>query len=91
MIDPTTCRHEDTEAVYAVFHPHRHPVQVGDEVGYFNGGRPVARICVDCMAQLPAAWGCPECEWSQIVEPRRLCDEHDTHLDVLDRPCKEHA
>lgn len=53
----------------------------------------VARLCLDCDAQLHAGWGCPACEWQQFAKPRRLCDpinridlEH-----VLVRPCREHA
>ncbi len=84
MTDERSCPHDTTEAVYAYVHP---PIpKVGDTVEVLNEGRPVARICTACLIQLPAAWGCTDCEW---VEERRLCDPAPTlHLA---RPCQEHA
>lgn len=84
MTDPRTCRHEHTEPVHAYLH-HANP-KVGDPVWLANEGKPVARICTDCLAQLPAAWGCPDCSW---VEERALCDPVPRLL--LGKPCAEHA
>ncbi|CAI9417292.1 hypothetical protein [Nocardioides sp. T2.26MG-1] len=73
MTDERTCPHETSE-----------PVEVRDHT---TGGLvTVARICTTCLAQLPAAWGCPACEWS---ETRALCDPVPQLL--LARPCQEHA
>ena len=46
----------------------------------------MTRICTACLDQLPAAWGCTDCEWA---EERRLCDPVPRPL--LARPCQEHA
>lgn len=45
----------------------------------------VAQVCTNCLAQLPAAWGCDDCEW---VEERALCQL--TPLRRLARPCSIH-
>ena len=88
FVDPASCDHEHTDPVYAYL---RGPVvQVGDTVQIANGGRPVARICVNCSSALSAGWGCADCEW-QTVELRRLCEIVPTVEHVLVRPCKEHA
>lgn len=44
----------------------------------------VARICSACFEDLPAEWGCRECEWDKIHEfgghcfiiSTVLCDDH---------------
>lgn len=76
MTDPRTCPHEATE-----------PVEVRDHTT--GGTVVVARICTACLDQLPAGWGCGDCEW--VEGPRRLCDLRITPLPILARPCQEHA
>lgn len=77
VIDPRTCRHDDTE-----------PVDVRD---YTTGGTTtVARICRACLDELPAGWRCPDCEWVEI-ETRALCELQATVIRNLVRPCQEHA
>lgn len=45
----------------------------------------VARLCLDCDDQLPANWGCGDCEWA---EERSFCDRYPRrHLTV---PCPTH-
>lgn len=73
MTDPRTCPHQDSE-----------PVEVRSHTT--GGTEVVARICTACLDQLPAAWGCTDCEW---VENRRLCDP--IPQPMLARPCQEHA
>lgn len=52
-------------------HPASEPVEVRD---YQTGGTIiVAHICLKCLEQLPANWGCTDCEWVEV--PRRLCDD----------------
>ena len=77
---PNMCAHPRHDPVYAVVHS-------TDLTGltWLNDGEPVARICLDCHAQLPAAWGCTDCEW---VEERRLCDPVPYRL--LARRCPAH-
>lgn len=87
-VDPTSCDHVHTEPVYAYLHGPN--VDVGDQVLVANGGRPVARICVDCLAHLEAGWGCSDCEWHRY-ELRRLCSTTPDVHHALIRPCKEHA
>lgn len=29
-----------------------------------SDGREVARICTDCLWQLPVTWDCPDCMWT---------------------------
>ena len=77
MTDPAACVHDDTVPVDT-----RDP-DTGDTTT-------VARLCVDCSAQLAAGWGCPDCDW-QSWEDRRLCDPAPTVHHYLARPCKEHA
>lgn len=67
------CHHEHSEAVEVRSHA-TGSVEV------------VARICKDCLIQLPAGWGCPRCEW---VEDRTLGDP--APITILARPCQEHA
>lgn len=72
MIDEQVCAHERTE-----------PVDVRDHTT--GGTVTVARICRECLTQLPAAWGCADCEWA---EERRVCDVVPTR--VLAAPCAQH-
>lgn len=58
MTDPATCPHDRTE-----------PVDVRDHTT--GGTVTVARICTACLAQLPAAWGCTDCYWT---EARAICE-----------------
>jgi hypothetical protein len=77
VIAPELCDHESTQ-----------PVDVRD---YTTGGTiTVARICVDCLAQLEPGWGCPACDWDTF-EDRRFCEVRPTVHHVLIRPCKEHT
>lgn len=78
MTDPRTCPHEQSEPVYAYL---SHGPQL-----LANDAKPVAAICTACYEQLPAAWGCTDCEW---VDERRLCDPVPRLM--LARPCQEHA
>jgi hypothetical protein len=73
MIDPRTCPHE-----------HSQPVDVRDHTT--GGTVTVARICTACLEQLPAGWGCTDCEW---VDHRQLCDPGPRLF--LAQPCQEHA
>jgi hypothetical protein len=73
MADPRTCPHDNSQ-----------PVEVRDHTT--GGTIVVARICTACLEQLPAAWGCTDCEW---VEERVLCQPRPEL--VLARPCQEHA
>lgn len=74
MIDERSCPHDTTEPV--------------DVRSLATGAvETVARICTTCLAQLPAAWGCTACEWTE--QPRRLSDPSPTL--ILARPCQEHA
>lgn len=73
MTDPATCPHDTTQPVDIRSH----------ETG---GTLTVARICVACLIQLPTAWGCDQCEWTQV---RRVCDPAPTL--ILAAPCQEHA
>lgn len=67
----TTCPHTVTE-----------PVEVRDQR---NGAtRVVARICAACLDRLPAGWGCPRCDFTEIRSYGG--DLIRTHVD----PCKEH-
>lgn len=59
-------------------HENTEPVETSGEV--------VARICSDCLEQLPAAWGCEDCEW--VEGPRRLSDA--TPRLTLAGPCSKH-
>ena len=46
----------------------------------------VAHVCLDCRTQLPAWWGCPDCE--TVEGPRKLSDAVPTiHLA---KPCRRH-
>lgn len=71
--EPARCPHEQSE-----------PVDVRDHTT--GGTVTVARICRACLERLPAAWGCPRCEWSEIYV---LCEYQPTL--ILARPCQEHA
>lgn len=64
-------------------HPASEPVDVRDHTT--GGTITVARICTSCLDQLPAAWGCDDCEWTEI---RRVCDEVPSR--VLATPCPRH-
>jgi hypothetical protein len=69
-------------------HPTSEPVDVRDHTT--GGTLAVARICVDCLAQLEPGWGCEDCEWTSY-ETRAMCEPMPTIVHVLVRPCKEHA
>lgn len=86
MIAPNRCSHPDTVPVYAYVHP-TNP-QTGDPVQTVNDGQPVARLCLDCDAQLPAAWGCTDCGWTPAE--RRVCDPLNHTPLILTRPCPTH-
>ena len=77
----STCAHESYE-----------PVEVSGGFGglfdLFGAGPPVvvANICADCHAQLPAWWGCEDCE--TVEGSRKLSDAVPTiHLA---KPCRRH-
>lgn len=72
MTTTTSCAHERTE-----------PVDVRDHST--GGTTTVARICTACLDELPAAWGCPDCQW---IEERRMCDPAPRLL--LGQPCPAH-
>lgn len=69
-------------------HGHTEPVDVRDHTT--GATTTVARICTDCLDQLHAGWGCPNCEWAE-VDVRRLCELGPTIHHVLHRACREHA
>lgn len=73
MTDPRTCRHTNHQPVVTT-----DPVTGDTEV--------VARICTDCLEQLPIGWACIDCDW---VEERVLCEPVPRLL--LARPCREHS
>lgn len=77
MISPGSCPHTDTV-----------PVDVRDPTT--GGTRTVARICTGCLAQLPAWWGCGDCETTEVVLERLLCETAPTFDQVLTRPCPAH-
>lgn len=69
---PRTCPHADVEPV---------------EVRSRTTGRAeiVAHVCCDCLAALPANWGCTDCTWVEIrsqadvvpeLLPETLCPTH---------------
>lgn len=68
--------------------PHPDPVSV--VVRHPDGAETtVACLCPDCDQQLPANWGCPDCDWEQHEE-RRLCDLLPNVITTCTRPCEEH-
>jgi hypothetical protein len=69
--DPRRCPHDVTEPVM---------------IDVLSGSEVIARVCVACLTDLPAAWGCTRCEW---IEERMLCDPQPQKL--LARPCQKHA
>ena len=72
----STCAHERYEPVYVTTHASPN----------WGAGAPVAHICNDCLDQLPAWWGCPDCE--TVEGPRKLSDAVPTiHLA---KPCRRH-
>lgn len=75
--DARLCTHEDTVPVDVRSHE-------------TAGVETVAHLCRRCLEQLPAAWGCTSCEWTDI-SIRRLCDPYDVPERHLVRPCQEHA
>ena len=70
--------------------PCSHPDVVPVEVRNRTTGavEVVAHVCTSCFAQLPANWGCTDCEWTPA--PRRLCDPLNETPLVLARPCPTH-
>ena len=81
------CLHPDTVPVYAYLH--HVPIEVGQEAWAANDGNPVAHLCARCLTQLPANWGCTDCEWEHI-ESRRLCDPAPEIHTVCTRLCPAH-
>ena len=59
---PVVCSHTDTVPVETIAPhlPESTPVVTV-----------VAHLCTSCNQQLPANWGCGDCEW---VSVRRVCD-----------------
>lgn len=55
------------------------PVDVSDHVT-------VARLCTHCLEQLPAAWGCLDCDWREAY----ATFAGPVPAQVLARPCPAH-
>lgn len=78
MTDTTRCAHRVTV-----------PVEVPDHTADPGCTSVVARVCTDCLDQLPAAWGCTDCEWNYLEE-RAMCEHRPTTYVLLTRPCFAH-
>lgn len=68
-------------------HPDTVPVEVRNRTT--GAVEVVAHVCASCLDQLPANWGCTDCEWEQL-ETRRLCDLLREITTVCTRPCPTH-
>jgi hypothetical protein len=58
-------------------HPAAEPVDVAGET--------VAQVCTSCLEQLPANWGCGDCEW---IEEREFWSP--APILYTGRPCPAH-
>lgn len=80
-IAPVTCSHANYVPVEA-----SRPRSLCDELDEFpDPAVIVAHLCTDCGQQLPAAWGCEDCEW---YEYRAFQDQVPTR--ALAIPCPAH-
>lgn len=62
-----------------------HPAEQVEPVALLLTGEVIAALCGVCLIELPAAWGCADCQW---IEERRLCDPAPRLL--LGQPCPAH-
>lgn len=68
-------------------HANVEPVEVRNHIT--GGTDTVAHICRDCLEQLPAGWGCPDCKWGHTDVSTLGGDVHCFHHLVI--PCVRHA